>query len=242
MPRAAVLNPDGRPFVWKAVGPSSYERREVVLGRRGDEDWELVSGLESGDRVVSAGGFLVDAQAQLQHVEAPAMAPAGAAPTNALPVPATATSDVAAPTDAQWSAIEDVLKASAKLSAALASDDLKAFHRAWPERVAASRRLADAAKTSGKDPFAGLEALSAEPMDLASARAALNQSMDALMPWAKRLKGRPGFGDLKAYQCPMTRKAFPDAPSEARWLQMKGPKQNPWFGADMLDCGTESPL
>ncbi len=239
VPRAAVLNPDGRPFVWKSVGSSSYERREVVLGRRGDEDWELVSGLDPGDRVVSSGGFLVDAQAQLQHVEAPALSPAGAVATNGVPIPAPA---VAPPTDAQWLAVGEALKASVQMSAALASDDMKAFHRAWPARVAASRRLAGLGNGTRKDVFADLEALPAEPADLASARAALNRSMDALMPWASRLKERAGFGELKAYRCPMTRKSFPDAPPEARWLQLKGPKQNPWFGADMLDCGTEIPL
>ena len=29
---------------------------------------------------------------------------------------------------------------------------------------------------------------------------------------------------------------------EARWLQWKGPKQNPWFGSEMPECGTEVPL
>ncbi len=67
VPRTAVLNPDGQPFVWVAVGPGNYERREVVLGRRGDDRWEIVSGAKEGESIVMSGGFLIDAQAQLQH-------------------------------------------------------------------------------------------------------------------------------------------------------------------------------
>jgi len=49
----------------------------------------------------------------------------------------------------------------------------------------------------------------------------------------------PEFGTLKVYQCPMTRRSFEGAPAKAAWLQLEGPIRNPYFGAEMLDCGTE---
>ena len=32
---------------------------------------------------------------------------------------------------------------------------------------------------------------------------------------------------------------FPGAPPAAEWIQSAGPLQNPYFGAEMLECGTE---
>jgi Cu(I)/Ag(I) efflux system membrane fusion protein len=47
------------------------------------------------------------------------------------------------------------------------------------------------------------------------------------------------FGSLKVYQCPMLKQAFPGAPSKGQWMQLQGPLRNPYFGAEMLDCGNE---
>jgi hypothetical protein len=37
----------------------------------------------------------------------------------------------------------------------------------------------------------------------------------------------------------MTKDAFPGAPSRADWIQLQPEVRNPWFGAEMLDCGSE---
>jgi hypothetical protein len=37
----------------------------------------------------------------------------------------------------------------------------------------------------------------------------------------------------------MTKDAFPGAPNRADWLQLKPEIHNPWFGKEMLDCGSE---
>ena len=33
--------------------------------------------------------------------------------------------------------------------------------------------------------------------------------------------------------------AFPGAPNRADWLQLKAQIRNPWFGGEMIDCGSE---
>ncbi|MBL9127345.1 MAG: DUF3347 domain-containing protein, partial [Verrucomicrobiales bacterium] len=48
-----------------------------------------------------------------------------------------------------------------------------------------------------------------------------------------------GIRDLKIYRCPMTSEAFDGAPPRAEWLQLAPPLRNPWFGAEMLECGVE---
>ena len=35
------------------------------------------------------------------------------------------------------------------------------------------------------------------------------------------------------------KQAFPGAPSKGLWMQLEGPLRNPYFGAEMIDCGTE---
>ena len=50
---------------------------------------------------------------------------------------------------------------------------------------------------------------------------------------------RPEFARLKIYRCPMTKSSFPGAPARAEWLQLTGPLRNPYFGAEMPECGTE---
>ena len=37
----------------------------------------------------------------------------------------------------------------------------------------------------------------------------------------------------------MSDRAFVGAPKRSRWVQTEGVLHNPFFGADMLDCGTE---
>lgn len=69
IPQSAVLYPGTTAYVYVEKGNGAYERRGVKLGRRGDTHWEIVSGLDEGDRVVTSGNVLMDAQAQLYQGE-----------------------------------------------------------------------------------------------------------------------------------------------------------------------------
>jgi cobalt-zinc-cadmium efflux system membrane fusion protein len=57
VPPAAVLEHEGRPFVFVHVGGDDFERRDVVVGRRTPQAAEIRQGLASGDEVVVSGGF-----------------------------------------------------------------------------------------------------------------------------------------------------------------------------------------
>jgi len=67
VPRTAILFPGGTAYAYVVKGDGAYERRRVKLGRQGDELWEILSGLDEGDLVVTAGNVLMDAQAQFQQ-------------------------------------------------------------------------------------------------------------------------------------------------------------------------------
>jgi Cu(I)/Ag(I) efflux system membrane fusion protein len=67
VPRSAVLFTQKDPVVYVDHGGGGYEPRTVKLGRVGDEVYEVLSGLDEGDRVVTEGALLIDAQAQVAH-------------------------------------------------------------------------------------------------------------------------------------------------------------------------------
>lgn len=68
-PRDAVLFPGDKAYAFIAKPDGGFERRRLELGRQGDTDWEVLSGLQEGDRVVISGGVLLDAQSQFDHAE-----------------------------------------------------------------------------------------------------------------------------------------------------------------------------
>jgi len=70
VPRAAVLFTQREPVVYLDVGGHAYEPRHVKLGRAGDDAYEVLSGLEAGDEVVTHGALLIDGQAQINPATA----------------------------------------------------------------------------------------------------------------------------------------------------------------------------
>jgi len=67
VPRSAVLQPGPQPIVYVDEGNGYYEQRKVKLGRVGDEFVEVLDGLKEGDKIVTSGGLLIDAEAQISQ-------------------------------------------------------------------------------------------------------------------------------------------------------------------------------
>jgi multidrug efflux pump subunit AcrA (membrane-fusion protein) len=67
VPRSAVLQPGSQPAVYVDLGNGYYEQRKVKLGRVGDEFVEVLDGLKEGDKIVTSGGLLIDAEAQISQ-------------------------------------------------------------------------------------------------------------------------------------------------------------------------------
>lgn len=65
--RRAVLQPGDSARVYVETAPGHYQQRVVKLGRVGDDHCEVLEGLKVGERVVTTGNLLVDAQAQLNN-------------------------------------------------------------------------------------------------------------------------------------------------------------------------------
>ena len=66
VPESAVLFTGVRRLVFLDLGGGRFQPKEVQLGARSGDFYEVLAGLDEGDRVVTAGNFLVDAEARLR--------------------------------------------------------------------------------------------------------------------------------------------------------------------------------
>ena len=121
-PRSAILDRGTGPVAYLDRGEGNYEQRSVTLGRRGDGLVEILSGLTEGDKVVTHGALLLDAQAQLANE-------AGA--HSAAPPPPSLTF--------QSSTFNALASAGASAAAALAADDFTAYQQLFPSLTAAAQ-------------------------------------------------------------------------------------------------------
>ncbi len=65
VPESAVIDTGNRKFVYREPWPGVYDGVEVQLGPRSGGYYSVGGGLEAGDKVVTIGSFLVDAETRL---------------------------------------------------------------------------------------------------------------------------------------------------------------------------------
>jgi Cu(I)/Ag(I) efflux system membrane fusion protein len=233
VPRTAVLDA-GQPRVFVELSDGTYQPRTVVVGRRGDTELEVVSGVTEGERVVTQGALLLDGQAQLNlasQSEPPASprTPESAPARNLTPE--------------QAAAMRRFLEQADVIRDSLSSDSLERFNEQAPRlhEIAAELGRAVAGDPAWDEPVKALVRASHvdAARDLSQARQQYHTLSAPLVTLARALRGSSGVPATRIYECPMTRRAFPGAPARATWLQLSGPIRNPYFGAEMLDCGTE---
>lgn len=71
VPTSAVLTTGRRTVVWIEVQENVFEPREVVVGAQTEAYYEVLSGLQGGEKIVITGGFLLDSESQLQQTARP---------------------------------------------------------------------------------------------------------------------------------------------------------------------------
>ena len=238
VPRSAILNPGGIASAWVELAQGHYESRVLRLGRMTDDGFEVLEGLAEGEPVVVQGGLLLDAQSQLQGGIASPAANATDAKNPSL-APAVAATVWTPETEGARRTLVGFLRASAETANALASDDVNAFNQSLSALGQAMEALR-ALGTQGPPPDLPTSPL-AHAQDLATARRTFHELSSRWVPTALALRGKSGAESLRLLKCPMTSKAFPGAPPTATWWQWQAPVRNPWFGKDMLDCGSLLP-
>ena len=220
VPRTAVLATGAEPLVYVVKEGGGFERRAVRLGRVGDDYYEVVSGVQEAESVVTNGNLLIDAQSQLDR--GGKASESETKKTDVLP----------ALTDSQREATTQFLAFADAIAQRLAADDLAGFNELAKD--AAKQRIHDVPALA----VASADLRSAP--DLPMARKSFQPLGDALAVWAARLRvSDPAFAGLKIYRCPMTADSFPGAPAKAAWMQLSAPIRNPYFGREMPECGDE---
>lgn len=140
-------------------------------------------------------------------------------------------------TDAQWAAADEWLKTVDQLGTALAADDLARYQRQLPNLAPTTSRWRESL-SAGHPWAAEVEAIqralpAPEAESLGKARtdfAPFSARVVELLKTARRQESR--LGGVRIYHCPM-------APKPGVWLQREAPLRNPFYGAEMLDCGVE---
>jgi len=66
VPESAVIDSGKRKVVLVALGGGLYQPREVATGARDTGFWQIISGLEPGEQVVTTANFLIDAESNLK--------------------------------------------------------------------------------------------------------------------------------------------------------------------------------
>lgn len=219
IPRSALLQDGRRSVLYIEKAPGNYEQRNVKAGRVGNDHVEILEGLEPGEKVVVQGNLMIDAEAQLRSGLEMAMEK-GAKPPES---------------------VETFLKQLARTSDALANDNLAAT----VEAAQTLPQLAALLELPG-NPAADAAVQKLRDMTTAPAGADLQALRQTFLPWsaagaelAIAMKSNGMDTGVTVRECPMTSGIFPGAPSKAQWVQAGTKTRNPYFGAEMLDCGAE---
>jgi Cu(I)/Ag(I) efflux system membrane fusion protein len=66
VPVTAVIDTGKRQVVWVEAAPGIFEPRDVQVGERVEDRFQILSGLKPGEKVAVSGGYLIDSESQLQ--------------------------------------------------------------------------------------------------------------------------------------------------------------------------------
>jgi Cu(I)/Ag(I) efflux system membrane fusion protein len=233
IPRAAVIEIGPEAVAYVDQGGGAYSRRVLKLGRRGDSLVEVASGLSAGDKVVVNGNLLIDGQAEMNRSFAEPVA------TNATAIA------LPALTDTQRKAVKDFFILADAITVALAADKLDEFNMQAAKSHAAMPALMDAFVNADKAWHPLLKSIEeaghlAKADTLKAARKTFHPFSTAAVALAQALRrSEKEFASLKVFRCPMTKSVFDAAPKASEWIQLQPSIRNPYFGAEMLDCGAE---
>ena len=66
IPEEAILKTGTRQIAFVETAPGMFEPREVKLGNKAEDHYEVISGLREGEKVVTSANFLIDSESRLK--------------------------------------------------------------------------------------------------------------------------------------------------------------------------------
>ena len=242
--KSAVLYPGDQPRVYIDQGGGAYEHRPVKLGRQGEAFIEILDGLSEGEKIVTSGNLMLDSQAQLSRTSSGAEVahehPAPDEPTGKSSETNKHHTDATGLSPEQISAAKEFFTGFVfPLNEHLAADKLAGYNELVGHSEHAVASLV--AQFEAGSPLATQIAKVASEnkklksvQDLTNARADYKEFSAATADFYRTIAPNLGL-HAKVYKCPM----FPKPGETGFWVQAKAPLRNPFFGAEMLECGVE---
>jgi Cu(I)/Ag(I) efflux system membrane fusion protein len=114
----------------------------------------------------------------------------------------------------------------------LAADDAKGAKTAFAQLRSAAEAKELTGDAALKQKLVSAAVSGANAKDIDAARAAFGQSSDSLLDWLRR-EGNALGQSVRVAHCPMARDG-----KGARWVQTDAKVANPYFGSEMLECGS----
>lgn len=226
VPRAAVIQTGRDAVVYVDKGGGAYERRVIKRGVTGDKLVQVLAGVSEAEKVVVNGNLLLDSQAEMNRTFAQVATPEG----NEMKLPKF--------TEGQVESISTFFDVAAELSQVLAADNLDGFNSVVDKVNQSVAKLHEA--TAGHPIEGEAHVLAGAPLkkagNLESAREQFypfTKLAVALAEKARRNDER--FKELRVFKCPMA----PGPGKTSFWVQKSLPLRNPFYGAEMLECGSE---
>ncbi|WP_405368504.1 efflux RND transporter periplasmic adaptor subunit [Nonlabens sp. Asnod2-A12] len=226
IPASAVLWTGKRSIVYVKMSPNQpvFEMREITLGNRSGDNYQVVDGLENGDSIVTNGAFTVDAAAQLQ----------GKNSMMNKDKNFSANTDQPNITKELETTLKSILPQYLKLKNAFIKVDSQKIvtHAIAIQSKLSSISLNDLNKEESTSVKEAIETLSSiiDIKDIEEQRnmyIILNQN---LITYFMKLEDLSE--PLYIQKCPMV-----NGDKGAIWLSMEPAVQNPYHGIDMLTCG-----
>lgn len=239
VPKSAILWTGKRSVVYVRLPETtipSFQFREIEIGDRLGDSYQLITGLEAGEEVVTYGNFALDAAAQLNNQTSMMNKDVmlkGADHSEHLPDYTTI-----AP-EAFKSQLTGIVEAYLVLKDALASDNLEEAATAANDLLEKLKQV-DMSLVSGDAHLYWMEQLAAieahgkaiqgESQDIEALRKQFDFLSQALIKSIKVFGIEDGTYFVQ--HCPM---AFDNAGAD--WLSTEEQIRNPYFGDQMLTCG-----
>ena len=241
VPEMAVLHTGERNVVIVDLGGGRFDPRDVKLGLQGEGQYQVLEGLEAGERIVTSSQFLIDSESNLREaINKMLMARRGEkSPEKTTQTPATRDAARGSGTKMLKPVIEDagtvealksVLDVYLPIWKSLADDSTEGIE-------ASAARLAKAAsEAAGK---VEEESLKVQLEALAKAASEMNagdlegarESMKAVSRAIVKIFESHDVKMPEKYtiiECSMV---------EERWIQDSAATLNPFYGSSMLRCG-----
>lgn len=243
VPRSALLMAGASSVVYVETEPGRFEIRPVVLGPVLRDRVVILAGLKEGEKVATAGNFLIDSQMQL------AGKPSLIDPTRAIAkqrereTPLEFESPVVIPLAGEAGRkLESLYAAYFDIQETLAADRKPAMEAAMTlsrtaGELAEDETLEAEAKAKLTEIARGAEHL--HHMELKEARQSFKAVSHAVVSLATRIRGEESRQEFTHVFCPMVDGGGGD------WLQSGGKLKidairNPYKGSKMLTCGKQA--